>query len=161
MGNTNVREGGGQHPQAPGGARPGHASYGVPPHGPHGHPQAQRMRDPGRLGHAPSTESMSQSPSESPGSAARSPLMFTPQVSNWLAGCFELVRVVDLVRGVSTSSVKAILCRLLLLAISGIAHRVRLGVEFGFLNGEAVLLYLKKLLVSSLSWPYVVGFSIF
>ncbi|XP_024391599.1 SNF1-related protein kinase regulatory subunit beta-2 [Physcomitrium patens] len=91
MGNTNGREvgagGGGQHSQsavgghgAVGGQRVGHPGYGVPPPGSHGHPQAQQMRDQGRLGHAPSTESMSQSPSESPGSAARSPLMFTPQV---------------------------------------------------------------------------------
>lgn len=86
MGNTNAREGGGQHQQAGGGGVAGQrggaaAHYGVPPPGGHGgHPQAQQMRDQGRLGHAPSTESMSQSPSESPGSAARSPLMFTPQV---------------------------------------------------------------------------------
>jgi hypothetical protein len=82
MGNTNVREGGAQHQQAPGGPQRGaHGGYGVPPPGGHGG-QAQQMRDQGRLGHAPSTESMSQSPSESPGSAARSPLMFTPQVCN-------------------------------------------------------------------------------
>lgn len=111
MGNTNGREvgagGGGQHSQsavgghgAVGGQRVGHPGYGVPPPGSHGHPQAQQMRDQGRLGHAPSTESMSQSPSESPGSAARSPLMFTPQVGILpcvdgllkfgLVGCLEI-----------------------------------------------------------------------
>lgn len=83
MGNTNVREGGVRHPQAPGGAvggGPRGVNYGVPqPPGGHGQQPQQ-----GRLGHAPSTESMSQSPSESPGSAARSPLMFTPQVGNWV-----------------------------------------------------------------------------
>lgn len=79
MGNTNVREGGVRHPQLPGGGPRG--SYGVPQAQQHGQPHPQQMREnQGRLGHAPSTESMSQSPSESPGSAARSPLMFTPQV---------------------------------------------------------------------------------
>lgn len=85
MGNTNVREG-----QAIGG-RPieqgnvhaagqrGQQGYGVAPLT-HLQPQGQQMRGPGRLGHAASSESMGQSPSDSPGSAARSPLMFTPQV---------------------------------------------------------------------------------
>ena len=76
MGNTNVRDGvrapaGGQqqHHQGSGGG------YIVPGQG-----QGQQQRDLGRLGHVASAESMGQSPSDSPGSAARSPLMFTPQV---------------------------------------------------------------------------------
>lgn len=77
MGNTNVRDGvrtpaGGQqqhHHQGSGGG------YSVPGQG-----QGQQQRDLGRLGHVASAESMGQSPSDSPGSAARSPLMFTPQV---------------------------------------------------------------------------------
>lgn len=76
MGNTQVREGVAQHQQqGQRGTTTQH--YGVPPP-----PQQQQQHQQGGrgLGHAPSTESMSQSPSESPGSAARSPLMFTPQV---------------------------------------------------------------------------------
>ncbi|CAM6035442.1 unnamed protein product [Sphagnum compactum] len=53
--------------------------YPVPPYG-HHHHHPTTMRDPTRMAHVASADSMGHSPSDSPGSAARSPLMFTPQV---------------------------------------------------------------------------------
>lgn len=107
MGNASVREGGGgsvgvagaeggggvgqhhhPHQQPPvgfhaavsGGQQQQQQRGGPSGHGIRAHSQAQPMRDQPRFGHAPSTESMNQSPSGSPGSVARSPLTFNPQV---------------------------------------------------------------------------------
>ncbi len=57
--------------------------YSVPPSGHHHHyhqHHPNNIRDPARIGHVASADSMGHSPSDSPGSTARSPLMFTPQV---------------------------------------------------------------------------------
>lgn len=110
MGNASVREGGGgsvgvagaeggggvgqhhhPHQQPPvgfhaavsGGQQQQQQRGGPSGHGIRAHSQAQPMRDQPRFGHAPSTESMNQSPSGSPGSVARSPLTFNPQVRKY------------------------------------------------------------------------------
>ncbi|KAH9548905.1 hypothetical protein CY35_11G111600 [Sphagnum magellanicum] len=88
MGNTSGREGQ-VVPGAEGAAGAGHGNQGgnanrlpqypVPPYG-HHHHHPTTMRDPTQIAHVASADSMGHSPSDSPGSAARSPLMFTPQV---------------------------------------------------------------------------------
>ncbi len=58
--------------------------YAVPPSG-HHHHHPNTIQDPTRIAQVASADSMGQSPSDSPGSAARSPLMFTPQVCHlWM-----------------------------------------------------------------------------
>lgn len=95
MGNTSGREGQvvpgaeGAEGAAGAGGGAGHGNQGgnanrlpqypVPPYG-HHHHHPTTIRDPIRMAHAASADSMGNSPSDSPGSAARSPLMFTPQV---------------------------------------------------------------------------------
>ncbi|CAK9197782.1 unnamed protein product [Sphagnum troendelagicum] len=95
MGNTSGREGQvvpgaeGAEGAAGAGGGAGHGNQGgnanrlpqypVPPYG-HHHHHPTTMQDPIRMPHAASADSMGNSPSDSPGSAARSPLMFTPQV---------------------------------------------------------------------------------
>ncbi|CAK9205932.1 unnamed protein product [Sphagnum jensenii] len=91
MGNTSGREGqvvpgaggsvgaeGGGHGNQVGNAHR-LPQYVVPPSG-HHHHHPNTIQDSTRIAQVASADSMGQSPSDSPGSAARSPLMFTPQV---------------------------------------------------------------------------------
>ncbi len=102
MGNTSGREGqavpgaaggsvgggGGGHGNQQGGGnvhRQQLPQYAVPPSGHHHHHHYHQhhpnnIRDPTRIAHVSSADSMGHSPSDSPGSTARSPLMFIPQV---------------------------------------------------------------------------------
>jgi len=95
MGNTSGREGqvvpgaggsvgaeGGGHGNQVGNAHR-LPQYVVPPSG-HHHHHPNTIQDSTRIAQVASADSMGQSPSDSPGSAARSPLMFTPQVCHFV-----------------------------------------------------------------------------